>query len=126
MNSCKDCIVDMICTKECPNFEIDLDRLKTDEVIYLKRCMNNHKVGKTYKLSNYVKVDVKEFVVVWRNNKNGNTHRDNDKPAIIKNSGDRFWFKEGICHRDNDKPAIIWHDGFKRFYKRGIRYEAMQ
>ena len=28
--------------------------------------------------------------------KNGNRHRDNDKPAIILNNGTQYWYKNGI------------------------------
>ena len=33
-------------------------------------------------------------------------HSKKDKPAIILNNGDRYWYKHGILHR-NKKPAII-------------------
>ena len=54
MNPCKECIVDMICTTKCPLFEIDLQRLQTDEKLYLNRCMNNIK-NETYQVSANVK-----------------------------------------------------------------------
>ena len=68
MNPCKNCLVDMICTKKCPLFEIDLQRLKTDEDIYLKRCMNNIK-NETYQVSANVKVEIcEQYIVRYKNN----------------------------------------------------------
>ena len=119
MNPCKDCIVDMICIKECPNFELDLGRLQTDEVIYLKRCMNN--IVHTFHISFNVTVTIRRLGIYWH--KNGKSHRDNDQPASITVGGSYHWIKNGNLHRDNDKPAVIWTDRDKRWYKNGVRYE---
>ena len=105
MNPCKDCIVDMICIKECPIFEVDLDRLQTDEEIYLRRCMNNISEDKTYKISMAVKITISWYHIVWR--KNNQLHRNNNKPAIIYSDGRKSWYKNGVwsgerdSHRDN-------------------------
>ena len=116
MNQCKDCVVDMICIKECPMFEIDLKRLQTDELIYTKRCMNNIKC-ETYKISKNMKVEICVYSIEWY--RNGKCHRDNDQPAIIKDNGTRYWYKDGEWHRDNDNPAIIYSDGSRYWYKNG-------
>jgi hypothetical protein len=34
-------------------------------------------------------------------------HSIDDKPAIIRASGNQYWYKEGKLHRSNDLPAII-------------------
>jgi hypothetical protein len=110
-------------------FKIDLERLQTDEDVYLKRCMHNHLIFpyqsmkiKTYKFPNNVFVDITSWDLIWW--KNGNMHRDNDKPAVIRFDGTKEWLKNGKRHRDNDKPAIL-QNGFKRWYKNGEEYEPM-
>ena len=134
----------MVCIKECPLFEIDLDRLHTDEETYLKRCFNNIKNEISYKISKNIKVEICDENIWWYKNnkphrdndqptsidvdgtrqwyKNGKYHRDNDQPAIIYFNGTRCWFKNGKIHRDNDQPAIIYSDGSKRWHKNGRRH----
>ena len=119
MNPCKECIVDMMCTKKCPLFEIDLQRLQTDEEIYLIRCMNNIKF-KTYKISVNIEVEICDHLVKWY--KNGQWHRSNDQPAVIFFGGTRQWYKNGQFHRDNDQPAITYPNGTKEWYKNGKRH----
>ena len=34
-------------------------------------------------------------------------HSIADKPAIIRATGDMYWYKEGKLHRENDLPAVI-------------------
>jgi len=46
-------------------------------------------------------------------------HRENDEPAIIRETGSKFWYKNGQPHRDGDEPAIIYADGSKVWYKNG-------
>ena len=121
MNPCKECIVDVICIKECPMFEIDLERLQTDELIYTKRCMNNIE-HKSYKISKNIKVKISSGLICWV--KNGKWHRDNDQPAIIFYGGTRrYWYKNGKCHRDNDQPAIIFDERTQQWFKDGVQYE---
>ena len=115
MTPCKDCIVDMICTQKCPNFIIDLDRLQTDEMTYLRRCMNN--VVHTFHISFNVTVTIRRLGIYWH--KNGKQHRDNDQPAVIRFDGSNEWYKNGRLHRDNDKPAEIRFDGIKGWYTNG-------
>ncbi len=59
---------------------------------------------------------------MWYYDKDGDYHRDNDKPAIIYPNELRiWWFKHGLLHRDRG-PAIIDNDsGNKWWYKNGIR-----
>jgi len=121
MNPCDNCIVDMICTQECPNFIIDLDRLQTDELIYLKRCMKNYNEKiKFYEITHEIKVNIYTWTITWHKNKN--IHRDNDKPASITIKGTRSWYKNGTRHRDDDKPAVIWESGTRSWYKNGTRH----
>ena len=59
-------------------------------------------------------------IKIWH--KNGVIHRENDKPAVIKDivqitsSGTekhisiQDWYKNGVSHRGNDKPAGIRHE----------------
>lgn len=64
--------------------------------------------------------------------KNGERHRDGDKPAYIWYSDDgpiknEKYFKNGKFHRDGDKPANIWYydDGSirsEKYYKNGVAY----
>ena len=42
--------------------------------------------------------------------KNGNIHRENDKPAFIGAWGTQYWYKNGKLHRENDEPAVIGTD----------------
>ena len=112
----------MICTQECPNFIIDLKRLQTDEMAYLKRCINNYSSPRSYSLRSYsrsdnVRIDITEFAVWWL--KNGKLHRDNDQPARIDKDGNRYWYKNGELHRGNDLPAVIASNGRRWWYING-------
>jgi len=54
--------------------------------------------------------------------KNGILGRDDDKPAIIKQSSEgepieRKWAKNGLVHRDGDKPSIIRKNGKDTYYE---------
>ena len=44
-------------------------------------------------------------------NEDGELHRDDDLPAVIKTYGTQEWYRNGKLHRDNDLPAIIKADG---------------
>ena len=50
---------------------------------------------------------------------NGKLHRENDKPALEWENGDKEWWVNGKCHRENDKPAIEWVYGGKEWYVNG-------
>jgi hypothetical protein len=49
--------------------------------------------------------------------KNSQLHRDLDKPARILADGELQWYKNGKQHRDDDKPAVIWADGTVAWFK---------
>ncbi len=51
--------------------------------------------------------------------KNGEPHRDGDKPAEIDVDGSMFWYKNGEHHRDGDNPAYITATGVLEWYKNG-------
>jgi hypothetical protein len=55
--------------------------------------------------------------LIWY--KNGECHRDGDKPAWIYPNGELTWYKNGKWHRDGDKPAYINPDGTLTWYKNG-------
>jgi hypothetical protein len=57
--------------------------------------------------------------------KNGEHHRDGDKPAEINADGTLIWLKNGFIHRDGDKPAWIGADGTLWWYKNGLRHRTM-
>lgn len=40
----------------------------------------------------------------------GLPHNEGDMPAIITNSGDKYWYKSGLLHRDDDLPAVMYVD----------------
>ena len=134
ITQCNTCTVDAICIQKCPKFEIDLDRLQTDEMTYLKRCMNNQNMaGKFYNFPNNVLVTVGSKFIIWFKTRRSpmggyhrKIHRDNDQPAIIHSDGSKCWLKKGILHRDNNQPVIIKSDGTKEFWKDGVQYEPMQ
>ena len=134
ITQCNTCTVDAICIQKCPKFEIDLDRLQTDEMTYLKRCMNNQNMaGKFYNFPNNVLVTVGSKFIIWFKTRRApmggyhrRIHRDNDQPAIIHSDGSKCWLKKGILHRDNNQPVIIKSDGTKEFWKDGVQYEPMQ
>ena len=48
----------------------------------------------------------------------GNTHREDDLPAIENENGDREWYKNGALHRDGDLPAKTTSTE-QRWYKYG-------
>jgi hypothetical protein len=50
--------------------------------------------------------------------KNGKLHRGNDKSAADAN-GNKYWYINGELHRDNDKPALEYANGNKYWYKNG-------
>ena len=54
--------------------------------------------------------------------KEGKLHRENDKPAVVNNEGDKSWYYEGKLHRENDKPAYVTWNGFKAYWYHGKRY----
>jgi hypothetical protein len=49
--------------------------------------------------------------------KNGDWHRDGDKPADIWSDGTLGWLKNGVYHRGGDKPAFIGADGSRQWFK---------
>jgi len=51
--------------------------------------------------------------------KNGELHRENDKPAVICYNGTKKWYINGKLHRENDLPAIETCYGHKEWYKNG-------
>ena len=54
--------------------------------------------------------------------KNNKLHRDNDKPAAIHSDGTKEWWVNGKRHRDNDQPAVIYASGARSWYKHGEYY----
>jgi hypothetical protein len=57
---------------------------------------------------------------------NGRLHSFNDRPALIDDFGNIFWYRFGLLHRGNNLPAIIWADGTRewRIDGRYIRSES--
>jgi hypothetical protein len=49
--------------------------------------------------------------------KNGQYHRDNDKPAIISAAGRLEWQQNGDRHRDGDRPARIFANGHLEWHQ---------
>lgn len=71
-----------------------------------------------YAISGYSLTDCTFYV-----NDNNELHRENDKPAIIYNSGSLCWFRNGKLHRDNDMPAVITDKGKRQdWFINGIRH----
>lgn len=66
-----------------------------------------------------VKVDYTGSVMYY---KNGQRHRDGDKPAVIRVDGTVWYYKDDELHRDGDLPARIWADGSAEYWKNGIGY----
>jgi hypothetical protein len=58
--------------------------------------------------------------LTWK--KNGDWHRDGDKPARIWTNGTLKWVKNGQPHRDDDKPAAIYAEGTLEWWKNGLRH----
>ena len=54
----------------------------------------------------------------WLNSR-GQTHRDNDLPAIIRPDGYHVWYQNNQWHRDNDLPAKIWPNGMCEWWING-------
>ena len=52
--------------------------------------------------------------------KNGELHRDGDKPAVEYSNGDKMWYQNGKLHRDGDKPAVEYAIGDKKWYKNDV------
>jgi hypothetical protein len=54
--------------------------------------------------------------------KHGKRHRGNDKPAIVYPHGTKYWYKNDQQHRDDNKPAVVFQDGKKVYFKFGLQY----
>jgi hypothetical protein len=65
-------------------------------------------------------------IIRWNGEKiwyqNGEIHRDNDLPAIINANGNQYWCKNGKLHRDNDLPVVIFSDGSQFWFKNGLQH----
>lgn len=55
---------------------------------------------------------------------NGKIHSVDDKPAIINEYGENFWYKNGQLHRGDDKPAHQGSLGYKGWYIEGKQHRA--
>jgi hypothetical protein len=64
--------------------------------------------------------DFKDYIA-WQN-RYGQNHRDNDKPARIYANGDRVWYQNDMVHRDGDKPAKIFANGDLAWYQDGYTH----
>jgi len=42
------------------------------------------------------------------------------EPAIVRPSGEAWWYVNGKLHRDNDKPAYTSPDGRKAWFQHGV------
>ena len=42
-----------------------------------------------------------------------------DRPAVERSNGDRFWYRNDKLHRE-DGPAIEWSDGDRSWYRNGM------
>jgi len=51
-------------------------------------------------------------------NNRGELHSFDDKPAVVYDNGDKWWYKEGKLHRVGG-PAVDWTNGAKGWYKEG-------
>ena len=64
--------------------------------------------------------------------KEGQRHREGDRPAVVWYRADgsvtsESFYKEGQRHREGDRPAVVWYraDGsvtWEEFYKEGQMY----
>jgi hypothetical protein len=106
-----------------PAREGDLIRVLAGKVEFKSEDIN----GNTYKnglLHSYddnpAYTDIDLNRMVWY--KNGDIHRDGDKPAVIGDK-EQHWYKEGLLHRSDDKPAVI--DGYYRgWFRNGLRHRT--
>ena len=62
-----------------------------------------------------------KYGLYWEN-KNGEWHRDGDKPAILDALGYLAWLQNGKLHRDGDNPAKIWPDGTLEWWQNDKRH----
>ena len=44
----------------------------------------------------------------------------------VDENGTKFYYKDGELHRDGDKPASIYPNGTKYYYKNGVEYTKEQ
>ncbi len=56
---------------------------------------------------------------------NGIRHRDFDLPAVVFSSKNTYlmWYKDGQIHRENNKPAII-NGNFLYYFNKGKIYKS--
>ena len=51
--------------------------------------------------------------------RDGNLHRDADRPAIVWFNGSFEWWVAGELHRDGGHPAVVQADGTEQYWVRG-------
>ncbi len=66
----------------------------------------------------YVGSGVSWFYDAMVTTKDGKRHSIDGQPAVVRNNGDKFWYKNGKLHRE-DGPAQEWADGEKYWYENG-------
>jgi hypothetical protein len=49
-------------------------------------------------------------------NKFGLLNSFNDKPSLIDDDDNKYWYKDGLLHRDNDMPSIMMANGDKYWH----------
>ena len=59
--------------------------------------------------------------IKYTRDQNGKLHSYNDDPAVVYNSGTKFWYQHGQLHRETD-AAVIHYYGNKYYYLSGTIY----
>jgi len=60
---------------------------------------------------------------IFRDLKTNKFHRNNDLPAIVFDSGQKQWYKQGKIHRETG-PAVILPDGGQYYYLNDLFYPS--
>ena len=87
--------------------------------IFLKRFIINNDDNNGIVILCNISTNSGPYCRMWSTNNNNNgtyhSHRDYDLPACIYSADHKMWYRDGECHRDGDKPAVICCDGTKEW-----------
>ena len=83
-----------------------------------KQWYNNGKLHSFNDEPSVIEVSRRGMIISQFYHKNGELHRDGDKPAYISKFGAQKYYKNGEVHRDGDKPAFVYAMG-ESYYVNG-------
>jgi hypothetical protein len=89
----------------------NVDGCSDYKIVYLESYADTYIVNNNYCVTGPAVIYLKDDML----------HREDDLPAIVT-PGRQEWYYNGRLHRDNGKPSIIWENGDRDFYNNGVLY----